>query len=216
MFAEANVDGSLASVVSAHVQHCSACQKTVRATEHELSSRSFRSAASVSTAEVNEAWKSISSHMNAPKGRGSNTQGEIVIDGKKFDLPRALHSIAAKPLKWMPFGKSGKISKLGAERGRSLFLIYLASNDEVPLHSHEGTEHSYVIAGSYCADGLTFETGDFSVSTDTATHAPKAGSGDGCLLLSSIENRLNFLQGWLKPFNGLLWWVLNLRVNLMK
>jgi putative transcriptional regulator len=215
-FAEASLDGSLASVVSAHVEHCSSCQKLVRSTEQELSSNVFSGAVQISSTEASDAWKSISSRMNAPKSRGPSTQGEIFIDGIKFDLPRSLHKLAAKPMKWMPFGKGGKISKLGDERGKSFFLIYLSSNEEVPMHSHEGSEYSYVIAGSYSADGLTFETGDFSVSTETVTHAPKAGSEDGCLLLSSVENRLNFFQGWLRPFNALLWWVLNLRVKFVK
>jgi putative transcriptional regulator len=151
--------------------------------------------------------------MGAPKRAEEDSPSEIVIDGVKFDLPRALKKMTAKPIKWAPFGKGGKISKIGEESGKSLFLIYLSPNGEVPMHSHEGREHSYVIAGSYSADGLTFATGDFSTSTEAVAHAPKAESDDGCLLLSSVENRLNFLQGWLKPFNALFWWVLNFRVR---
>jgi anti-sigma factor ChrR (cupin superfamily) len=116
----------------------------------------------------------------------------------------------------MPFGKGGKICKLGDEGNKALFLIHLSFNEEVPLHSHEGAEHSYVISGSYTADGVQFETGDFSTSTESVTHAPKAGSEDGCLLLSSVENRLNFFQGWLSPLNGLLWWVLSMRVKFIR
>ena len=215
-FAEGRLDGSLASVASAHLEHCSACQKFVRSAEEKLASSAFGSVAQVSTAEAREAWKAISSRMNAPKSHDPVSQSEIFINGVQFILPRALHKLAAKPIKWMPFGKGGKISKLGDESGKSLFLIYLSSNEEVPMHSHEGSEHSYVIAGSYSADGFTFNTGDFTVSNEAVTHAPKAGSEDGCLLLSSVENRLNFFQGWMKPFNALLWWILNLRVKFIK
>ncbi len=216
-FAEAKLDGSLSSVVSAHVEHCSVCQKSIHSLEETLSSQVFNSASRISSSEMSEAWDKITSRLGTASGPRTipETQNEIQVDGSKFVLPRALRQWAEKPIKWMPFGNGGKICKLGEENEKALFLIYLSSNEEVPLHSHAGMEHSYVISGSYAADGVEYETGDFSCSSEEVTHAPKAGSGDGCLLLSSVENRLNFLHGWLKPLNGLLWWVLSLRVKWM-
>ena len=214
-FAEADLDGSLLSVVSAHVEHCSLCRRSVKGLEQDLSSQVFNSTTQLSSSEANEAWKKVSARLGSgsPQDPVVDKEASIQILGLKFELPRALHSLASKPLKWMPFGNGGRICKLGQENGKTLFLIYLAPDEEVPLHSHAGMEHSYVISGSYSADGLQFETGDFSSSSEEIVHAPKAGSEDGCLLLSSVENRLNFLQGWLKPLNGLLWWILNFRVN---
>lgn len=214
-FAEASLDGVLSGVVSAHVEHCSSCQKSIKNLESALSFEAFASSAQVSTQELREAWSKVYSSLNAPNSPKANihSQSEIQINGAKFSLPRALNKWASKPIEWMPLGKGGKICMLGKEKGKSLFLIYLSSNEEVPLHSHAGPEHSYVIAGSYAADGTVFETGDFSSSSESVTHAPKAGSEDGCLLLSSVENRLNFLHGWLKPFNRLLWWILAAKVR---
>jgi putative transcriptional regulator len=214
-FAEASLDGALSGVISAHVEHCSQCRRSVKSVEATLSERVFEASITISATEMSEAWQRVSRRLGADSGPKpvSEAQNEIEIQGAKFVLPRSLKPWASKPIKWMPFGKGGKICKLGEEKGKSLFLIYLSSNEEVPLHSHAGMEHSYVISGSYAAEGTVFETGDFSSSSESVTHAPRAGSEDGCLLLSSVENRLNFLHGWLKPFNGLLWWVLNLRVR---
>lgn len=216
-FTEGSLDGSLASVISAHIEHCSSCQKYVYKIEQELSSSAFASVPPpVSTIDLNEAWNKLSSQMNEPTNIKPRAQSEITLDGMTFYLPRSLHKMAAKPLKWMAFGRGGKLCRLGHENGRSLFLIYLSANEEVPLHSHEGPEYSYVVAGNYSADGIQFDTGDFSISNKEIIHAPKAGSDDGCLLLSSVDKRLNYLHGWLKPFNGLLWWILNLRVRFLK
>lgn len=214
-FAEASLDGAVSGVVSAHVEHCAACRKSIKTLELTLSSEAFNSSEQISASEMSEAWRKLSLRLgsNSDSSLSIENLNEIQIDGSKFVLPRALKKWASMPIKWMPFGKGGKICKLGEEKGKSLFLIYLTSNEEVPLHSHAGMEHSYVVSGSYVADGTVFETGDFSSSSESITHAPKAGSEDGCLLLSSVENRLNFLHGWLKPFNRLLWWVLNTRVR---
>lgn len=214
-FAEGALDGSLSSVVSAHVEHCSTCENILNTCEQDISRYAFAPEAHLAEHEVSEGWKNISSHLGSIKNIDSEsvTQGEIQILGSKFELPRALRKFASKPLQWMPFGNGGRICKLGSENGKSLFLIYLSSNQEVPLHSHAGMEHSYVVSGSYSENGIEFVTGDFSSSSEDIIHAPKAGSEDGCLLLSSIENRLNFIQGWLSPLNGLLWWFLNLRLR---
>ena len=218
-FAAADLDGSLACVIAAHTQYCAACQKTVRALEQQLASVAFEApGAPLLTLDTSDAWQKLAARMAPAKSPESHPipSREIQVDSITFKLPRSLHNLTAKPIKWMPFGKGGRISKLGNENGNSLFLIYLAPDEEVPLHSHVGAEHSCVIAGSYAADGMQFETGDFSYSAETVTHAPKAGSEDGCLLLSRVETRLNFLQGWWKPFNALLWFILNMRVKLLE
>ena len=216
-FVRGDLDGSLSSIVSSHVEHCSSCKKSLKSSEQNLSLQAFNFESPLSSSEMSEAWNKLHSRLGSvePKSFDFKCQTEIEILGLKFELPRSLKKIISKPIKWMPFGKGGRISKLGNENGKSLFLIYLPPNEEVPMHSHEGMEFSYVISGNYSADGLHFETGDFSCSSESVTHAPKAGSEDGCLLLSSVENRLNFIQGWLKPLNRLLWWFLNVRIKWM-
>ena len=214
-FAEAQIDGAISSVVSAHTEHCSLCLRALRGLELQLSSQVFNADSQMSTTQLDDAWKKISSRLTADTDATKNLdiQSELQLDGCKFVLPKALRQWCKVPLKWVAFGKGGKICKVGDEKGRSLFLIYLAANEEVPLHSHAGHEHSYVISGRYSADGVDYNTGDFSCSAEDVTHAPKAGSDGGCLLLSSVETRLNFFHGLLSPLNGPLWWVLSLRLR---
>lgn len=216
-FAEGSLDGAVSCVVSAHVEHCSQCLKSVKQLEQKLSAEIFNVAAPDLAVPENEAWQKIALKLRTTKKLRSkfDDSSEIEVLGLKFALPRALRKFVSQPLKWMAFGGGGRICKLGQENGRSLFLIYLSSNQEVPLHSHAGTEHSYVVSGSYSADGQQFNTGDFSTSSQDVVHSPKADSEIGCLILSSVENRLNFIQGWLRPLNRLLWWVLDTRLKRM-
>lgn len=221
-FIEGNLDAALSIVVSAHTESCLQCQEFVGSFGESVAEKIFGLAKipylesdTSGRDEIEKAWIKVSFNLKAPVSVERDYDRPITIDGANFVLPRSLSKFSSSPLKWMPFGRGGKICKLGHENKKSLFLIYLSSAEEVPLHSHEGTEHSYVISGSFAADGTTYNTGDFSVSTPDVLHAPRAGIEDGCLLLSSVENRLNFLQGWLKPLNGFLWWVLNLRVRWM-
>lgn len=220
-FAAGEADVALASVLAAHVEQCSTCQALVRRAEDRLAAEAFGPGPSNEDNEANEAaWYALSTRIQpsdrVPATRGdmaSDASGLVTIAGQRFELPRAIRCFGTASLKWMRFGRGGQIAKLGRAGKRSLFLIYLAANERVPAHAHEGHEHSYVIAGRYGDGTDTFETGDFSLTTQATTHEPIAISSDGCLLLSSVEHRLNFLVNWPRPLGAVLWWVLNLRAR---
>ncbi len=212
-FAQGDLQAPLASVVSAHIEFCSMCLHKVKILEADLAEDFFSNSLSSQKSERKDAWSQLASRLQmTPVNKSESPQaGVIEIEGQSFSLPRSLKSLGSSNIKWMPFGQGGKITKLAEKSNENLYLIYLASGETVPTHSHAGVEYTYVISGSFKADGQEFTTGDFSRSDQSVVHAPQATSDDGCLILSSVEERLNFLQGVLKPLNGVLWWFLNFK-----
>ncbi len=212
-FAAAELNESLSSVISAHIEHCSMCANSMTSHEKALASDMYSSSV-IQQGSLDRIWLDISSQLDSSRNDQSNSlhfvkPAEILVGDQKFELPRSLRHISLSSLKWISFGQRGKIARLKGNESNSLLLIYLGPNEEVPPHSHSGVEYSYVISGSYSAAGSEFETGDFSFSDKTVVHSPKATSPDGCLLLSNVEEQLNFFQGFLKPLNQIFWRFLN-------
>lgn len=214
-YAQGDLQAPLASVISAHVEHCSECLEKMKKAESDLAEEFFSNDLASRVQDKKAAWSQISSRLSSPSVKKSETGAEALlqIEGQSFKLPRSLKSINQSKLKWMPFGRGGKISRIAERKNENLFLIYLAAGETVPRHSHQGGEYTYVISGSYKADGLEFNTGDFSYSDQTVTHSPQATSQDGCLILSNVEDRLYFLHGFWKPLNGVLWCFLHFKLR---
>lgn len=216
MYTTADLDESLSAIVAAHVESCLECRGVVKAIEESSGNELFSQQSKDSLDPVSaphSSWQSVLSKISgtvvisATNKKAASTS--ISIDGQSFDLPRSLQNLDPSKLKWMSFGQGGKISRLKGNSKDSLLLIYLAANEEVPEHTHAGAEYSYVISGSFAADGTEYQSGDFSYSNSEIRHTPRATSPDGCLLISKVENQLNFFQGILRPLNGLIWSFLN-------
>lgn len=215
-YAEAELNESLSSVVSAHIEQCSMCRSSVNSIEKFLATDLY-SKTSPSQESLDSIWSNITGKLDAkPRQEKSSDLSKpthITVGDQTFEMPRSLRNINLPDMKWMSFGREGKIARLKGDESSSLLLIYLGPNEEVPLHSHSGAEYSYVISGSFAASGTVFETGDFAFSDNTDVHTPKATSPDGCLLVSNVEERLNFFQGLLKPLNWIFWKFLNWKFN---
>lgn len=216
MYAKADLDDSLSAILAAHLESCLECRAIVRAAEETSSTEIFSKQNADFLNPVSfpkKSWENVLSKIADTAVTGDTNKKlsptSIKIEGRSFDLPRSLQNLDPSKLKWMPFGRGGKISRLKGDRKDSLLLIYLAANEEVPEHTHAGAEYSYVISGSFAADGTEYQTGDFSHSNSEILHAPRATSPNGCLLVSKVESQLNFFQGILRPLNGLLWSFLN-------
>lgn len=212
-FASAELNESLSSVISAHIEHCSMCVNSVTSFEKALASDMYSSTVTPQ-GSLDAIWMNISSQLDSSRNDQTNSfefskPTEIVVGDQRFEMPRSLRHISLSSLKWMSFGQRGKIARLKGNESNLLLLIYLGPNEEVPPHSHSGAEYSYVISGSFAAAGSEFETGDFSFSDQTVVHSPKATSPDGCLLLSNVEEPLYFFRGILKPLNRIFWRFLN-------
>lgn len=207
------LSAQLASMVSAHLDQCEDCrlgQKKI------LERESLQVALTPSQLSHNELDSAFLSIMNKVSTQGQKTKeiaetqsATIQVSGQVIQLPRSLNFLKDQQITWKEFGKKNAIAPVVVTPKGNFYLIYMGPGESVPQHNHSGTEYSYVVAGSY-DDGLSvFNTGDFSFSTHETSHSPRATSEDGCLVISWVEGRLNYFDGFLKPLNSLLWWYLH-------
>lgn len=210
-FAAADLDLPTSTLISAHIEACSSCAKEVHAIEQRLSNDCFETGMGAVDSEA--IWEKFRLSLRSAELKPTAKISEnptLTIQGHRFTAPRALAKILRSDLKWKTFGSGGRIAKLQGSGESDLFLIHLPPKQSVPLHTHSDKEYSYVIAGRFFADGETYESGDFGVSDSAVRHAPVAGDDDGCLLISSIQGRLNFFTGWLTPLNVVFWRIITL------
>jgi len=203
----------LDTMVSAHIEVCQECRLGYKRIV-EKNSRHFSSLSSdFSNLELDSAFDSIMNKVAIQNNDSKNeeTSGNVAVNvsGQVIHLPRSMNFLKDRQVPWKEFGKKNAIAPIVMSPKGNLYLIYIGPGESVPQHNHSGIEYSYVVAGSY-DDGISiFNTGDFSSSTHEIGHSPRATSEDGCLVISWVEGRLNYFNGFFKPLNAILWWYLH-------
>lgn len=213
---EEYVAGDLASgvslLISTHLTDCEQCQreaaKLTKSSAHEL----FESEAqALDSNELDMAFDSLFENIEEvtpPLKDRTKTKPFVKFGDKIIPLPEKLAFAAQKELTWKEFGNDCGVAQITDGIGGGLFFIYMGPGETVPEHGHSGCEYSYVVDGYYYSEGTKLSNGDFSVFNESDIHSPATASDEGCLVISFVENRLNFFQGLLAPLNRLLWWYL--------
>jgi putative transcriptional regulator len=84
-----------------------------------------------------------------------------------------------------------------------VFLLKGAPGIRLPQHSHEGTELTSILSGSYHHEGGDFLAGDFEEADDNVEHRPTVGKEAACICLVALEGQLKlsgFIGALLNPF----------------
>jgi len=92
---------------------------------------------------------------------------------------------------------------LGEADGR-LKLLKIAPGISIPLHSHEGSEMTLILEGSYTDELGRFQAGDVS-DLDEVEHQPITDGNAPCICLVATDAPLRFndlLPRMLQPFTG--------------
>jgi putative transcriptional regulator len=212
-YTEGELIPSLASMIASHLEVCDQCRMHYKEFLQQSARHLESGSVELSGMDVDRAFNMVMEKLDQQKfpeeNRAETQQVQINVSGQLITLPRSMNFLKDEQIIWKEFGKKNAIAPLVTGPKGNLYLIYIGPGESVPQHNHTGVEYSYVAAGSY-NDGIsTFNTGDFSISSDEVSHSPRATSEDGCLVISWVEGRLNYFDGWLKPLNSLLWWYLH-------
>ena len=87
--------------------------------------------------------------------------------------------------------------------GSTTKLLRIQPGAAVPQHSHEGTELTLVLTGSFSDATGTFARGDLAITDSSVDHRPIAGEGEPCLCLTVVDAPLRLtgrLGRFLNPF----------------
>ena len=74
----------------------------------------------------------------------------------------------------------------------TLSLLKIAPGMSIPDHSHQGTELTLVLKGSFSDEIGQFSTGDIADLDDTSQHQPIADSSEACICLIATDASLKF------------------------
>lgn len=87
-----------------------------------------------------------------------------------------------------------------------LIMLKVAPGRSMPLHSHEGTELTQILKGSYHDMLGHFGPGDAADLDDATEHQPVSSTGGPCICVAALDAPLKF-PGWLarklQPIVGL-------------
>ena len=69
-------------------------------------------------------------------------------------------------------------------------IYRIAPGVSVPVHSHEGTELTLVLAGGFSDETGSFGPGDIAIQESGATHQPVADDDGECIVFAINEGQI--------------------------
>ena len=207
-FSAGNCEPTLALMVSAHVDMCSQCQQDFIEIQSEMAGEFITQPLQVHSLN-NQYYNMMSKITDLPildkiPPEFSNTS--IELDGKFFELPRALRRYVKNTGNWSRLvGKLWQAPVDLGDIGKANFM-YMEKGGRVPEHTHKGNEMTLVIDGQF-GDGIAhYDCGDFTVMDNKHNHFPHSEADDGCLVFTIVDQPLHFTSGvarLLNPFSHL-------------
>ncbi|MDX1678454.1 ChrR family anti-sigma-E factor [Arsukibacterium sp.] len=213
MLLEQYVEGSLSAdvalAVSAHIDLCPHCQQQSRditndqaavLTEQQLSKR-----------DTEQEWQQMLNFITSQpaltpdadvRTASSAQAASVTVNGKTFEIPRALARLAQKQNKWLHLGGIAT-AKLPTADKQHVSLLYIDKGTEVPNHTHLGLEMTLVLAGKIVDENGEYGVGDLLINSPDDTHTPRTLADEDCLCLSVLSAPLKFNKGLTRLLNPL-------------
>ncbi len=111
----------------------------------------------------------------------------VPISNASNGLPAPLAKLLPNglPKRWTRISGSLKQATLKKlPDGTLVALHYIRAGGRVPQHSHEGTEITLVLNGSFSDQMGLYQAGDFMVADESIDHSPTAVQNEDCLCLT--------------------------------
>jgi putative transcriptional regulator len=205
------VQGELAAgksiVVSAHMELCESCSAKAK----ELQALAVSSWVDPSSAMQSD-QTSEADYVNMVAGIVTSSQiksapiedlVEVDIDvlDHSIKLPKVLAKAASQGLKWKKVAGGISEAQLFIDNETQCEFIYMAPGGKVPVHTHQGSEATLVLEGSFEDELGEYKTSDFIIRDAQHNHQPR--SKEGCLCFSVLDSPLQFTEGLARLMNPL-------------
>jgi putative transcriptional regulator len=205
------VQGELAAgksiVVSAHMELCESCSAKAK----ELQALAVSSWVDPSSAMQSD-QTSEADYVNMVAGIVTSSQiksapiedlVEVDIDvlDHSIKLPKVLAKAASQGLKWKKVAGGISEAQLFIDNETQCEFIYMAPGGKVPVHTHQGSEATLVLEGSFEDELGEYKTSDFIIRDEQHNHQPR--SKEGCLCFSVLDSPLQFTEGLARLMNPL-------------
>ena len=164
-FSAGNCSPAVALMASAHVDMCPQCQQDCIDIQSEQASDLFSEFSPTAPLDYSysDMMTTITKLPIAKNVAAQSSNTSVELDGKFFELPRALRRYVKNTGNWSHLvGKLWQAPVDLGDIGKANFM-YMEKGGRVPEHTHKGTEMTLVIDGQY-GDGIAeYDCGDFTV-----------------------------------------------------
>jgi putative transcriptional regulator len=204
-FAGGNCSANESLILAAHIDMCPHCKSLCMQAEEDLAGDALSQPANLAE-NFSDMMLHITQSPLAEPSPAKAPSGLLELDGRFFELPRALRHCSKKTGNWSRL--VGKLWQAPVDTGgvEQATFIYMEKGGRVPEHTHRGNEFTLVIDGTF-SDGLAdYGVGDFTRMDSHNKHIPHSDADDGCLVFTVLDKPLHFTSGiarLLNPFSHL-------------
>ena len=184
-YVEGTLSADVALAVSAHIDLCPHCQQlnnditndqAAVLTEQQVSGRNDEQ-------EWNQMLDFITNQPVLAASVITDTKAapvaSVTVNGKTFQIPRALARLAENQNKWLHLGGIAT-AKLPTAEKQHVSLLYIDKGTEVPNHTHLGLEMTLVLAGRIVDENGEYGVGDLLINSPEDTHTPRTLADEDC------------------------------------
>ncbi len=203
------IQGELATgrsvVISAHVELCKTCSEKTKElqalavsswVDPDSSESSIRKTAGDYSAMIQNIVKE--EQIKTEQLPELVTASLGLLDSS-ISLPRVLAKAAAKGLVWKKVAGGISEAQLPLDNETQCGFIYMAPGCQVPVHTHEGSETTLVLDGSFEDELGKYRAFDFIIRDQNHQHQPI--SKEGCLCFAVLDSPLTFTSGLARLMN---------------
>jgi putative transcriptional regulator len=192
-------------VVSAHLELCESCSAKAKELQALAASSWVDLGSALQSDQSSEADHSnmAAGIAKSPQIKSEQIEALIEVDisilNHSIKLPKVLAKAASQGLKWKKVAGGISEAQLFLDNETLCEFIYMAPGCQVPAHTHQGSESTLVLDGSFEDELGEYKTADFIIRDAQHNHQPR--SEKGCLCFAVLDSPLRFTEGFAKLMN---------------
>jgi putative transcriptional regulator len=192
-------------VVSAHMELCESCSAKAKELQALAVSSWVDPGSTLQSDQSSEADYStmVAGIVKSPQIKSQQIEALVEVDidilNHSIKLPKVLAKAASQGLKWKKVAGGISEANLFLDNETLCEFIYMAPGCQVPVHTHQGSESTLVLDGSFEDELGEYKTSDFIIRDAQHNHQPR--SKEGCLCFAVLDSPLKFTEGFARLMN---------------
>ena len=192
-------------VVSAHMELCESCSAKAKELQALAVSSWIDPGSALQPDQSSEADYStmVAGIVKSPQIKSQQIEALVEVDidilNHSIKLPKVLAKAASQGLKWKKVAGGIREAQLFLDNETLCEFIYMAPGCQVPVHTHQGSESTLVLDGSFEDELGEYKTSDFIIRDAQHNHQPR--SKEGCLCFAVLDSPLKFTEGFARLMN---------------
>jgi len=192
-------------VVSAHMELCESCSAKAKELQAFAVTSWVDPGSALQSDQSIEADYStiVAGIVKSPQLKSEQIEELVEVDidilNHSIKLPKVLAKAASQGLKWKKVAGGISEAQLFLDNETLCEFIYMAPGCQVPVHTHQGSESTLVLDGSFEDELGEYKTSDFIIRDAQHNHQPR--SKEGCLCFAVLDSPLRFTEGLIRLMN---------------